>query len=87
MAADLAESGVAKHLERVGSQAGAQLLIELHVTDPREHLPHRHELDSFGRVVVFDACYYLLFPFRRRVGEIGGGKSYCSDAAGNYERY
>ena len=77
--------GVAEHAERVGSQAVAQLLIELHVTNPREHLRHRHELDSFGRVVVFDACYYLLFWFRRRCREIGGG--YCSDAADKNERY
>src|SRR5215469_7200614 len=81
------DGGVAKHAERVGSQTVAQLLIELHVTNPREHLRHRHELDSFGRVVVFDACYYLLFRFRRQVGEIGGGKCCCSDAADNNERY
>ena len=66
---DADDGGVAKHAERVGSQAVAQLLIELHVTNPREHLRRRHELDSFGRVVVFDACCYLLFRFRRQVGE------------------
>jgi hypothetical protein len=73
MAADLAESST---LTTVGPPSTSSASVR-----------RLSRSSSFGRVVVFDACYYLLFRFHRRVGEINGGKSCCRDAADKNERY